>query len=198
LQDTLNPYGWSFTMNKPRIHPLDPPYEAELAETLEKMMGGKGEPLKLFRTLARHPRLMKRFSALGGGILGRGLVAPEDREIVIHRTCARCGCEYEWGVHVAFFGRPLGLSGAQIAATVLGGPDDPCWSPRQALLIRFSDELHDTAALSDELWTALGEIWDEAQLIELLLTAGFYHLVSFAANGARIGLEDFAARFPAA
>ncbi|HEV7760231.1 MAG TPA: hypothetical protein VGO78_14620 [Acidimicrobiales bacterium] len=27
-----------------------------------------------------------------------------DREIVIDRTCARCGCQYEWGVHVAFFG----------------------------------------------------------------------------------------------
>ena len=183
-------------MNKPRILPLDPPYQPEISETLDKMMGGKGEPLKLFRTLARHPRLMKRFSTLGGGILARGLVAPEDREIVIHRTCARCGCEYEWGVHVAIFGRPLGLSTAQIAATVRGGPDDPCWSPRQALLIRLSDELHDTATLSSELWTALAGHWDEARMIELILTAGFYHLVSFITNATGVEKEGFAPGFP--
>lgn len=30
-------------------------------------------------------------------------VSMRDREILIDRTCARCRCEYEWGVHIAFF-----------------------------------------------------------------------------------------------
>jgi hypothetical protein len=35
-------------------------------------------------------------------------------------------------------------------------------------------------------------------LIELIALAGFYHLVSFAANAARVEPEEGAARFPAA
>jgi Carboxymuconolactone decarboxylase family len=37
-----------------------------------------------------------------------------DREIIIDRTCARCRCQYEWGMHVAFFAERAGLSSAQI------------------------------------------------------------------------------------
>ena len=42
-------------------------------------------------------------------------VALREREIVIDRTCARCGAEYEWGVHVAFFGERVGLTREEIA-----------------------------------------------------------------------------------
>ncbi len=180
-----------------RLAPLSPPYGEELANLLDAMMGGKGDPLALFRTLAHHPRLLKRFSGMGGRILTGGTVRPEEREVVIHRTCARCGCEYEWGVHAAFFGRALGFDDALLRATVHGGADDPAWSPRQALLIRLVDELHDTGALSDSLWTALAAHWSPEQVIELITTAGFYHLVSFLANGLGVPLEDFAERFPA-
>ena len=51
-----------------------------------------------------------------------------DREIVIDRVCARCGCEYEWGVHVAYFAGRVGLTIAQVASLTFGGSDDPCWT----------------------------------------------------------------------
>jgi alkylhydroperoxidase family enzyme len=36
--------------------------------------------------------------------LGRTLsLSRREREIVILRTTGRCGCEYEWSVHVAYF-----------------------------------------------------------------------------------------------
>ena len=184
--------------NTSRIGALPPPYSPEIAAQLEKMMrGSEREPLNLFRTVAHHERLLARFSTLGAGILAGGQVAPIEREIVIHRTCARCRCEYEWGVHVAIFGRPLGLSEAKIRATVRGSAADPAWSPREALRIRLAAEFHETATLSEELWRALGEHWNEPQLIELMMTAGFYHLVSYLANGAGVTLEDYGERFPA-
>src|SRR5919197_2694540 len=115
------------TATEPRIAPLDPPYNAEIAAMLKKWMppGSATEPLALFRTLAVHDELASRMRPLGSGILGHGRVEPREREIVVHRTCARAGAEYEWGVHVLAFGKPVGLSDAQIAATVHGGPDDP-------------------------------------------------------------------------
>ena len=182
----------------PRIAPLDPPYSSDVAESLTKMMGGRTgiEPLRLFRTLLRHFDLGDRIRPLGSAILTRGALDPRDRELVILRTCARAGCEYEWGVHVALFARPLGLGEATIRATVLGTPDDAGFSPREALLARLSDQLHDTGAVSDGLWERLADVWDERQRIELLMVAGWYHLIAFVANGARVRPEAWAERFP--
>jgi 4-carboxymuconolactone decarboxylase len=154
------------------------------------------EPLRLFRTVAHNPAVLERFRTIGAYILNFGRVEPLDREVLLHRTCALCGCEYEWGVHAVAFGRPLGMSEEQLRSTVLGGPDDPVWSDRQRLLVRLADELHETATVSESLWTELSDIWDSAQLIELIATAGFYHLVSFTANAAGVEPEPYAERFP--
>lgn len=159
--------------------------------------GADVEPLKLFRTLNVHEQLASRMRPLGAGILGHGRVAPREREIVIHRTCARAGAEYEWGVHALAYGRPLGLSDAQLAATVHGDAHDAAWSADDALLIELSDELYDTATVSDELWTKLAARLAEDQLLELLVTAGWYRLLSYVINAAGVQLEPWAERFPA-
>jgi len=90
------------TTAMPRISPLEPPYEPAIEQMLKKWMppGSQLKPLALFRTLAVHDELWARMRPLGAGILGHGRVPPRDREIIIHRTCARAGAEYEWGVHV--------------------------------------------------------------------------------------------------
>jgi alkylhydroperoxidase family enzyme len=181
---------------EPRIAPLDPPYEPQVAETLRRMMPPGVEPLALFRTVAHNQAILERFRSTGAYLLNFGCVDPLDREILLHRTCARCGCEYEWGVHAVAFGRPLGLSDEQLRATVHDGPEAAVWSDRQRLLVRLADELHDTATVSDALWGELAGLWDAAQLIELIATAGFYHLVSFTANAARVQGEPFAEPFP--
>jgi 4-carboxymuconolactone decarboxylase len=179
-----------------RIEPLDPPCNPEIEETLGRMMPPGVEPLKLFRTVAKNPAILDRFRTTGAYILNFGRVEPLEREILIHRTTARCRCEYEWGVHAAFFPAAVGLSPQQIEATVTGSANDPVWSSRQALLVRLADELHESSTVSDELWAKLAAGWDEEQLVELFATVGFYHLVSFVANAAQVQLEPFGSRFP--
>jgi alkylhydroperoxidase family enzyme len=183
----------------PRIAPLEPPYEAEIETLLKKWMppGAASEPLRLFRTLVVHDELASRMRPLGAGILGHGRVDPREREIVIHRTCARAGAEYEWGVHVLAFGKPLGLSDQQIAATVNGSAEDPAWSEYDAQLIRLADELHDSCSVSDALWASLTERFSSDQLLELVITAGWYRLLSYVINAAGVEHEPWAARFPA-
>ena len=123
---------------------------------------------------------------------------PREREIVIHRTCARAGAEYEWGVHALAFGQPLGLSGEQLAATVNGGAEDPVWDEGERLLIELADELHDSAGVSEQLWERLRVRYTDEQIIELLVTAGWYRLLSYVINGAAVELEPWAERFPPA
>jgi alkylhydroperoxidase family enzyme len=58
------------------------------------------------------------------------------------------------------------------------------------------DELHDSAGVSDDLWTALQTTFSVEQIVELIALAGFYHTVSFFANGLRLPLESYGAPFP--
>jgi 4-carboxymuconolactone decarboxylase len=159
---------------RPRIPPLEPPYEPELERMLEKWMppNSELEPLALFRTLGRHADLFSRALPLGAGILGHGLVEPRLREVMIHRTCALTGAEYEWGVHVSSFGRPLGFTDEQLASTVRGSAGDPVWSQAERAVLGLADELHETSQVSDELFAELERHFDAPQIIELCLTSG--------------------------
>ncbi|MGO9499347.1 MAG: carboxymuconolactone decarboxylase family protein [Solirubrobacteraceae bacterium] len=182
-----------------RIAPLEPPYSPEVEEMLRKWMPPDAgvEPLVLFRTLVVHEALAARMRPLGAAILGHGLLEPRDRELMIDRTCARCGTEYEWGVHATFFGPSVGLTERQLDATVSGPADDPVWSARERAVLTLADELHDNAAVSDATYAALEPHFTPQQLLELVVTAGWYHTISFVIGFARIPLEPWAARFPA-
>ena len=188
----------------PRIEPLSPPYTPEQEARIGAYMrrDAKVPPLAIFRTYARHPALQDAIKPLGRFHLipepGRSLsITLRAREIVIDRVCARCRCEYEWGVHVASFAREAGLTPEQVRATASGDANDPAWSEEHdRLLIRLVDELHDTAAVSDALWRELAMRWSETQLLELLTLAGWYHAVSYLINGVCMELEPWAPRFP--
>lgn len=180
-----------------RIQPLDPPFAPDVAAQLAAMMPAGAPPIGLFRMFVRNLPMATAMSGWGGYELSRRLsLTLREREIVILRTCARCGCEYEWGVHVMAFSRRAGLTGEQIASLTHGTPDDACWTAgRERVLVRVADALHDAADVGDDLWTAARGVLDETQLLDLLLLCGWYHAISFAARAARLDLEPGAPRF---
>jgi len=177
----------------PRIAPADPPYHPEVQARLEALMPPGVAPLVLFRVLARDLRLFQRF--MGGGLLDKGHVSLRQREIVIHRVTARCGSEYEWSVHAAIFAERASLDADQLRSTVYGGPADPCWSPEDALLVRFCDALHADCTIGDALWADLRAAFSAEAILELLLLAGFYRTVSYLTNALDLPPEPFAARW---
>ena len=179
-----------------RVEPVPPPYPPELQKVLDAIMPPGAPPLTLFTTLARVPRIWDRFRA--GSLLDRGPVSLRHREIVIDRTCARCGCGYEWGVHVEFFAPRAALTPEQVRATVHGDANDPVWTDDERLLIRMVDELHDTATISDETWSRLAAAFTVEQILELIALVGFYHTVAFFANGLKLAPEPHGAPFPPA
>src|SRR5262245_7917785 len=95
-----------------RVAPAIPPYQPAIAEALDRIMPAGVEPLVLFRTMARSPRVFAKM--FDGGLLDKGPLSLRQREIVIDRTTARLGCEYEWGVHIAFFAAKVGFGDSEI------------------------------------------------------------------------------------
>ena len=177
----------------PRIAPLQPPYPPEIQTQFDRIMRG-APPLVLFRVMAGHARAWEKFR--GGSLLDRGPLSMREREIVIDRTCAQTGCEYEWGVHVATFAEAAHLTDEQVRATVCEDADAACWSPAEQALIAAVDALHDRATLSDAEFKALSSHYDEARILEIIMLCGFYRTVSYLANALALPLEQNAARFP--
>src|SRR5882672_5857668 len=176
-----------------RIAPLQPPYAPEIQGQFDRIMRG-APPLMLFRVVAAEPRAWEKFRA--GSLLDHGPLSLREREIVIDRTCARTGCEYEWGVHVTTFAQAAHLTEEQVRATVLGRADAPCWSAAEQALMSAVDALHDRATLSDAEFAALSAHYDDAKVFEISRLCGFYRTVSYLANGLALPLEETAARFP--
>jgi alkylhydroperoxidase family enzyme len=179
-----------------RIAPASPPYQPTIAAELQRVMPPGVEPLVLFRTLARSPRVFGKIFA--GGYLDKGPLSLRQREILIDRTTARLGCEYEWGVHAALFGKRVGFGEAELAAIVHGPADAACWAPDERALIALVDDLVDHRIIRDVTWRSAAKHFDEAQLIEAIAIVGFYHTISFLCHGLDLPLESYGARFPSA
>jgi alkylhydroperoxidase family enzyme len=175
-----------------RIPPASAPFDQEIAEIFESK---SLPPLHLFTTLARDPRLFKKFMA--GGLLDKGNLTIHQREIVIDRTTALCRSEYEWGIHAALFAEKAGLSPEQIQSTARGTAEDDCWSDEDRLLILLCDALHRDCDIDEELWQKLSASFTENAIIEMLMLAGYYRTVSYLTNSLKMPLERMGARFPA-
>src|SRR4051794_18014118 len=107
-----------------RIVPAEPPFPEDIQSWIDRTMPPGVPPLVLFTTLARDPRLCRKFFA--GSLLDCGHLTLRQREIVIDRTMALCGSEYEWGVHIRRFGERAGLTQVEIHSTVHGSAVDEC------------------------------------------------------------------------
>ena len=178
----------------PRIAPAEAPYQPHIAAELARIMPKGVEPLVLFRTLARNPRVFEKMFA--GGLLDKGALSLRQHEIVIDRTTARLGCEYEWGVHIAFFAERVALNAEQISAVVHGPADTACWTADEQALLALVDDLVDRGSIGDATWTALATHFDAAQILEAIALVGYYHTISFLCRGLDLPLEPYAARFP--
>lgn len=177
-----------------RIAPAKPPFPDDIQAAFDRIMPPGTPPLALFTTLARDARLFQRLRA--AALLDKGHLTLRQREVVINRVTALSGSEYEWGVHVAFFGKSAGLDAANLDSLANGGAGDPCWSFEDGLLIRACDQLHAGSDIDDALWSEMSRQFGEMALVEVLMLAGFYRTVSYLTNALRLPFESYGARFP--
>jgi alkylhydroperoxidase family enzyme len=175
-----------------RVAPASRPLSADIQAAIDTVMRGN-DPLLLFTTLARDRRLFGKF--FNSGLLDRGHLTIRQREIVIDRVTAQCGAEYEWGVHIAAYAAKAGLDERQIAALVGNGASDNDFSDEDSVLIRLCDSLHTSCTVDDDLWDALTRHYTAEAIIELLMLAGYYRMVSYVVNGLRLPLEPNTPRF---
>lgn len=178
----------------PRIPPASP-LSDEQQELLSSTLLRDGQPLNIFSTMARHPRLLKRFNVLGGFFLTRGELPARERELAILRVAWRTQSEYEFGQHV-LIGTEAGLHEGeiwQVTQPELPGP----WAESDIALLRFTDALVQSSAVDDTTWDAMAAWLDERQLMELVCLIGFYGMVAGFLNAVRVEKEAHLPGWPA-
>jgi alkylhydroperoxidase family enzyme len=175
-------------LTAPRIAPvaddaLTPQQTEALAVLTEPWQG-----LNLFRTTVRSPGGLASLLPAGAYIRSASTLPAREREIVILRIGWLCRSGYEWTQHV-FMGRQAGLSKEEVAA-VKAGAYAGAWRPADQALIRACDELHADQFITSATWAALGEHFDEAQVMDVVFIAGHYVTVSMITNAFGVQLDE--------
>ncbi len=178
----------------PRIVPLPAAERTPSAQALLDSVTVAGSEANIFTTLIRAEGLTRRWLPFGGKLLN-GKIPARDRELLILRTGWNCQSEYEWAQHVRI-GQAAGLSEDDILR-IPAGPDGG-WSQFDATLLRVADELHQDWCITDGTWAALAEVYDTAQLIELPMLVGQYHMVAMTLNSLGVPLDPGLTGFPPA
>jgi AhpD family alkylhydroperoxidase len=147
---------------------------------VEAVLGRLPEPrINLFRMLANAPSMIGPTLRLGEAILTKGELDPKLRELVILRVARRTGSEYEWVQHEGI-ARLIGVSEDEIA----GVEGD------QRAALRLADAVLDGGTPPAEL---IAEVHDElgrAQLLELIITAGYYAMLGGMMRAVRLDVDN--------
>lgn len=176
-------------VSAPKVTPV--PF-AEMSERTREQLSRAnldqdGEPLAVFGTLARHPKLLGAWLPFAGRLLAGGTLDRRFTELVILRVASNMGSDYEWGQHVAI-STNLGIERETIER-VLVGPLAEGWSPLEALLLQAADELHGVRQITNATWDALATHLNEQQLIELCFLVGQYEMLAMFLRTAGVQLE---------
>jgi alkylhydroperoxidase family enzyme len=175
-------------LTEPRIKALTEEEWDEDVQALLKPFVDQGRVFNIFRTLANHPDLARRWLVFGNHILGKSTLEVRERELVILRIGYLCQSGYEWGQHV-LIARAAGMTDDEIRSCKTG-PETPGLSDLDRLLLTATDELHADAHISDGTWTGLSEHLNQQQMMDLVFTVGQYNLVSMALNSFGVQADE--------
>ena len=165
------------------------PYcDPETAPEGSREMLAKMARLNIFRALANSPTIFPAFIRLGNAILLKSKLDPILREIAIVRVGILSRAGYEVFQHDRI-SRQVGMSDEKIAALRVGAGAEVFTDIERAVL-RFTDDVVKNVRASDETYGAVARHLDPNQMIELVVTIGYYMMVSRFLETMGVELED--------
>lgn len=166
----------------PRVEHADASVHEVLANT---MHGGDGQPLPIFQLLAHNGPLLRRFNSLGALMRSSVVTELRHREVIVLRIAYRADCPFEYDQHIDV-ARDAGVTEETIRRLRDQATEDEL-SLDDRLLLAIADEVFEDDCVSDETWEAASQLWDHAQLVELVMSAGFFRMAAAAINS--VGLR---------
>jgi AhpD family alkylhydroperoxidase len=144
--------------------------------------------LNVFRMMAHAAALFPHWARLGGAILGRSKLSSRLRELVILRVARLSRCDYEWTQHVPI-AMACGITDDQIAALREGRDDAPGFDDADRLVLRATDEAIRDVRLPDATFAAVAKRFSHQEIVELLMTVGFYRGLAMVLESTGVDLD---------
>lgn len=163
-------------------------FDPATATDEQKERFAKFQPLNVMWMMGHAGPILEGFVGMGRAVLNSSL-DPKLRQIAIIRVGVLAGATYEIHQHVNL-GRKVGLPEDKIAAlrepVVPGG----AFTPLERAIITAVEELAKQARLSDATFDALSTEFDYRKLQELVLTIGYYTMVSRFLETFEVDIEE--------
>jgi 4-carboxymuconolactone decarboxylase len=133
--------------------------------------------LNLFRMLAHAGTTGKRVLSLGTALLSQLELPPKLRELAILQVAHESGADYEWVQHVAL-ARSAGVKEAQIEAIERGSVPASLFADQERQVLLFTKEVYRGRTISDEDFAGMTQAFTSREIVELLLTVGYYTMLA--------------------
>lgn len=137
-------------------------------------------PLNIYRMIAHGEKVAVNFLGLGRSILTATELDSMLKELVILRVAALCGSTYEVTQHRKLAAK-AGIAAEKIEAA-LANPGKPLhadlFNAVEQAVLRFTDVVVRDVKAPDPLFKEVAAVLANRQLVELLMTIGFYMLAS--------------------
>ena len=145
--------------------------------------------INLFTMLANAPALIGPALRLGEAILTKSDLDVVLRELAILHTARVTGTEYEWVQHEAI-AQLVGIDEEKIRALERGEIDAGVFDPRESLALSIVGEVARGGTPSEELVKRGESELGRAQLVELLIVAGYYAMLGGVMRAVRIDVDS--------
>jgi len=145
-----------------------------------------GTPVNLYRALGNHPGLVAAWTEFANAIRHDSRTPRSLRELMILRTAQIARSEYEWAHHLRM-ARKAGVAEAQIAA-LAGWRESSAFDPRERAALALTEGVM-ACNVTDEVHAEVRRHFDDAEFVELSLTAAFYAMVSRMLDAMRVELD---------
>jgi alkylhydroperoxidase family enzyme len=156
----------------------------EVRETLERL------PLSLnvFKMMAHATTCFRPLVRLGSAILGQQKLSGHLRELAILRVARLSPAPYEWIQHVPI-ARVVGAKEEQIAALERDDIAAPCFNDVERLVLQFTTEVVRDVRASDATFAAAQQHFSAQEIVELIVTVGYYMAIARLLESTGVDLE---------
>jgi alkylhydroperoxidase family enzyme len=158
-------------------------FQPALQKRLDELWG---KPVNLYRALGNHPALTAAWTEFANAIRHDSRTPRALRELMILRTAQIARSEYEWAHHLRM-ARKADVSEAKIAA-LAGWRASKEFDARERAALGLTEAVM-ACNVTDEVHAEAKKHFNDAEFVELSLTAGFYAMVSRMLDAMRVELD---------
>ena len=156
-------------------------------ETVREALARLPVKLNIFRMMAHAETSFRPMLSLGMSILMQQKLSPKLRELIILRVGSLSRARYEWVQHVPI-ALAAGATEAQIAALERDDVTGPFDELERAVL-RFTTEVVNEVRAGDETFAALAALVSPREVVEVLLTIGYYMMIARVLESTAVDLD---------